>query len=606
MRVVAAMIMILTVAVVVPLVVVHASAFPKATPKATTRAHPHNNKNNQRNSSGEPKRFQTHASVPTTTTIMKWTVSSSSLRGGETLLRHTSKNSSSNQQTLSSTTTSTTAVATTATTAIRRSGTEGGAAANQAAPSSQSSLTTLYAISFVLCMSCSMVALAPVTALSSSHTNTLSHTTQLLSAVSAAAAGLEMAASGWFGSVLDRHGRKPALLGLAATLAGVHALPAIVWRLSSSSSSSLGRLFFLGTVCGQKLVTTLATGFFFLTSQTILTDMVARTAATSPSTTTTRDENAQSAASASLSSLSGGRSKDTKDISSLVSAAMGQQLAVTGLGFLTGILTAGQLSSSTVLPVGDGNDMSGLARVYTVSASLALVALIGIALALVETMPTTTTTNKTTTMPPFPSRSSTKHVSPWSWCTRLLTGHNPKVQTLGVLLMLLTLPVFMGDFFQIFAKQEWQLSTKDFSSFLALFGMVGIFSNTAGSVLVRRWGIKRFTTVAILSRIFTTLATIAFGYRGSMIGLVFGFLGSAQTIGIVAALISEGQQSGLPQGEMAGERASLIALLKVVGPILYSTLYIQGQRWMKTSYLPFIFNIALSVVALVISHFHLT
>lgn len=63
--------------------------------------------------------------------------------------------------------------------------------------------------------------------------------------------------------------------------------------------------------------------------------------------------------------------------------------------------------------------------------------------------------------------------------------------------------------------------------------------------------------------------------------------------------------SGLPQGELAGERASLLALLKVVGPILYSTLYIQGQRWMGTSILPFLLNLGLSVVALIISLPHL-
>jgi predicted MFS family arabinose efflux permease len=190
-------------------------------------------------------------------------------------------------------------------------------------------------------------------------------------------------------------------------------------------------------------------------------------------------------------------------------------------------------------------------------------------------------------------------------CTRLLTRHGPKVRTLGLLLMLMTLPSFMGDFFQVFAKQEWQLSTKSFSTFLALYGIVGIAANTASSLLVKAWGIRRFTAVAILSRLFATVATIVFGYRGTVIGLAVGFLGSAQAIGIVAALISEGTKSGLPQGEMAGEQAALVALLKVIGPIWYSTLYLQGQRWMQTHYLPFFFNVTLSIMALVMSQIHL-
>lgn len=59
--------------------------------------------------------------------------------------------------------------------------------------------------------------------------------------------------------------------------------------------------------------------------------------------------------------------------------------------------------------------------------------------------------------------------------------------------------------------------------------------------------------------------------------------------------------SGLPQGELAGERSSLLALLKVVGPTLYSQLYIQGSGKLGMNNLPFLFNIALCVTAFVIA-----
>ena len=149
------------------------------------------------------------------------------------------------------------------------------------------------------------------------------------------------------------------------------------------------------------------------------------------------------------------------------------------------------------------------------------------------------------------------------------------------------------------------MSTKGFSSYLALFGLVGIFSNGFASVLVKKMGIRKFTSVAIFSRAVTAIGTAFFGYKGSVIGLIIGFLGAAQTIGIVAALVNSGAKSGLPQGELAGERSSLLALLKVVGPLWYSMLYIQGTGRFGMNNLPFLFNIALSAVALFIANLSL-
>lgn len=204
----------------------------------------------------------------------------------------------------------------------------------------------------------------------------------------------------------------------------------------------------------------------------------------------------------------------------------------------------------------------------------------------------------------------------------------------------MTLPMYMGDLFQIYAKTEWNLSTSMFSTYLSLFAITGIVSNVVGSVLIKSMGIRTFTQIAILSKMIPSLFTILFGYRGSMIGIIIGFLGNAQSIGIVAALISQStttmptttttetstglrvtrpKQEPLPssatltetmklpssQGVMAGERASLMALLKVIGPLLYSTLYIQGQRYFDTSNVPFVFNIMLSIIALLTATYYL-
>jgi hypothetical protein len=95
------------------------------------------------------------------------------------------------------------------------------------------------------------------------------------------------------------------------------------------------------------------------------------------------------------------------------------------------------------------------------------------------------------------------------------------------------------------------------------------------------------------------------GVRGNVVGTIVGFLGGAQSIGITAALVSEGAQSGLPQGELAGERSSLLAMLKVAGPLMYSFLFIQGQKHLGINVLPFILNISLFAGALVLSQIHL-
>ena len=159
----------------------------------------------------------------------------------------------------------------------------------------------------------------------------------------------------------------------------------------------------------------------------------------------------------------------------------------------------------------------------------------------------------------------------------------------------------MGDVFQVFAQTHWGLSSRKYASLLALYGGMGILSNIFGSRLVKVWGVKRLTGVAIISSIISSAATAFGGFRGSIIGLVIGFLGPSQSIGIIASLVNKVTSTGMPAGKLAGERAALIALLKILAPIWYSFLYLQGQKTFATGTLPFIFDIALRFVALGLS-----
>ena len=124
--------------------------------------------------------------------------------------------------------------------------------------------------------------------------------------------------------------------------------------------------------------------------------------------------------------------------------------------------------------------------------------------------------------------------------------------------------------------------------------------------MVRKLGIKRFTALATLSSMLAPIGASFFSFRGLVIGSILGFLGSAQMLGVTAALIAEGAKSDVPQGELAGERSSFIALIKVIGPIWYSMLYVRGKNAFGWNNLPFLFNIGLAMGAFAISQLHLS
>jgi MFS family permease len=400
-----------------------------------------------------------------------------------------------------------------------------------------------YAVSFLMALSSILAAVAPVRTLP----RRLSTVQE--SHLFTAAAVLEMMLSSVMGSILDVTGRKRALWTIVATVVAV--------QMVTAASPSVVTLALHG------LVDRVAMGFFLLTTQTIISDLV------SGQTTTTTTTNTLKSTSRTL-----------------VSVAMGQQMAVMGLAFLLGFLGAGQVSTYSV------------SVVHAMAASVGAAALLLIHFGLVETLPAVTKPAVGVDhLAPKSSPVRWMLQSPFS-CMRHLTRH--KLRTLGVLLVLMTVPAYT-------VKQEWLLSPMSFSTLMTLYCVVDIAANTAGSLMVKAWGIRRLTTVAILSQLFASVAIIVFGRRrrGAVIKLIAGLFGAAQTTGVVAALISEGTKSGLPQGEMAGERAALVALLRVIGPIWYSVLYRQGQRWMRTRHLPSIFNIALSIMALVISQIHL-
>lgn len=301
------------------------------------------------------------------------------------------------------------------------------------------------------------------------------------------------------------------------------------------------------TISIAKVVSAFVVGIFFITSQAIMSD-----------STASQPER--------------------------MSSAIGIQLSLTSLGFLCGAIAAGRLAEK------------GLTVAYGASTAVAVVAL-----CLAATMAETLLPANRIAADEHRTRKLLLQ-SPLS-ATRIF--RHKEIRVLVILLMLSSINTFMGDVFQIYSTTEWGLEAKEYSTFIAMFGVLGIFSNLVGSVLVRKIGIKRFTAIATLSTLGVPIGATFFQFRGVVIGALLGFLSIAQRMGITAALVSEGRKLGVPQGELAGERSSIIALLKVIGPIWYSMLYVQGKQLAGVKNLPFIFNIGISTVTFVICMIHL-
>lgn len=300
------------------------------------------------------------------------------------------------------------------------------------------------------------------------------------------------------------------------------------------------------TICIAKFVGVLCAGLFFIASQVIVSDITA----SNPER---------------------------------MSSTLGVQYALIGGAFFVGAIGAGWLSGF------------GLSVTYGTSTIVAVLTALLVSFGMSETLlPSKKVLFQGATM------RKQLLASPWS-CTRILYRHSREVRILAILAMLQSLPAFMGDTFQILAKTEWNLGTKDFSSFVAMFGIINIAANVVGSQMVVKLGIKQFTAVATLSSILSPLGASFFSFRGIIAGSILGFLGSAQMLGVTAALVAEGTKSNVPQGELAGERSSFLALMKVIGPIWYSMLYVQGKKFLGTGTLPFLFNAVLGLTAFGIS-----
>jgi hypothetical protein len=114
----------------------------------------------------------------------------------------------------------------------------------------------------------------------------------------------------------------------------------------------------------------------------------------------------------------------------------------------------------------------------------------------------------------------------------------------------------------------------------ALFGILSIVSNVSVPLIIQSLGVRTLSLVAIASSLIFPLTTIFTDtYRHVLTAACLGMLAGVQKLGTSAAMTSLATDLGVPQGRLQGEKASMLALLKIGCPIVYGTLYLKGNAW---------------------------
>jgi hypothetical protein len=194
--------------------------------------------------------------------------------------------------------------------------------------------------------------------------------------------------------------------------------------------------------------------------------------------------------------------------------------------------------------------------------------------------------------------------------TRLLNAGEPKsagrrtMRLLAALAALTLFPLFMGDVLQVFAVSQWALTNAQVSSLFSFIAVSGVVSNLVGGALIRTVGLRGFTALATASTLLLWVGFSSARLKVALACAAVGFLGPARTLGATTMMTSEGAKLGIPQGQLSGDRANLVAWLKVVGPLVYGALYVRGAS-AGLSQAPFVLNVALTAAALALGPFAL-
>ena len=377
--------------------------------------------------------------------------------------------------------------------------------------------------------------------------------TKWLAAASSAGAVTEIAVSPVVGALVDSLGRKPVVICTMLFVAAAFA------TVGTCTSGALLPLFGLSSAATATVAATTATATASAAAAT------AAGAATSslplpPAATAALLVGCKYlsgcvvgffflAASAMLADLH-------RDDATGLSGAMAVLFSLVNLGFGVGVSLSGLLPKELPLP-------------YLLSASLAFVGAAALALAVPETLPKS---DRRAFDGPKVRRAL---LSPISFLRLLRSG--PTLRRLTLLTALHSAPIFMGDVMQVFVTTEWALAKSEVVQLFSIVAFTGVISNVAAAAgAIAALGTRGFTALATASNLLFWVS-MSLDHRRALAGAVVGFLGPARGLVSGASLASEGAKLGMSQGQIAGDRANLFAILKVSFSYLLNRLFIVSE-----------------------------
>lgn len=300
-------------------------------------------------------------------------------------------------------------------------------------------LNTLLQTSFLIAASVSMVMFSPLPSItrhlaannsnndikpsSSLPQHPEQRAIQILSILSSISASVELLLSPFVGSLVDSPflGRKRSSVLLHACIACANLC--VVLRPGVMS------------ICLSRMVNVVAGGFLVIVTNAVIADVFAP----SPS-----------------SLLSQTSLNDTRSSSNTMGSVLGKQAAYASLGFLIGSVLGGRLTEY------------GERVAYGTAMLLSIMATANASFRMEESLEFGKSCRSKddleevddVALPSFKDGYWEKPLS----SVRLFYQYGSHMRTLALLLLLQSAPMFMGDVFQMFAKEEWSLHPKDFSN----------------------------------------------------------------------------------------------------------------------------------------------
>lgn len=155
----------------------------------------------------------------------------------------------------------------------------------------------------------------------------------------------------------------------------------------------------------------------------------------------------------------------------------------------------------------------------------------------------------------------------------------------------------MGDTWQVFARELRGWGSEQCGLFGSLTGLGGTVASLMVRTSVRRLGTRGHSLLATGCVVVTELLLGCIGdSRRAFVALGPNWIGRTQQMAIAARITSVGARKGFGQGALAGDRQNMHALIKVLGPSLYGSLFALGCKWGAPA-LPFYFAATVGGIA---------